>query len=133
MATARCACGDIVLTITGEPNGTSMCHCKDCQRRTGSPYGVGYYYTPEQVEIAGSPKAYERGTDSGNRLRNFFCPRCGTTVYWLVGPQLERVGVAVGCFDEPDGALPYRSVYEIRKHAWVDTSAIAQRFPRSRP
>ena len=47
--------------------------------------------------------------------------------------MFERVGVAVGCFDEPDGALPSRSVYEIRKHAWVDTSAIAQRFPRSRP
>lgn len=74
MAKARCACGEIVLTITGTPSATVMCHCKDCQRRTGSPFGVGNYYTPDQVEIAGSPKTYERGTDSGNRLRNFFLP-----------------------------------------------------------
>ena len=132
MATARCACGELVVTITGEPNATVLCHCKDCQRRTGAPFGVGNYYTPDQIEITGSAKAYERATDVGNRMRNFFCPSCGTTVYWLAGPALDRVGVATGCFDEPDGAMPHRSVYEERKHVWVETGAIAQRFPRGR-
>ncbi|MDF1791670.1 MAG: GFA family protein [Thalassobaculaceae bacterium] len=132
MATARCACGEIVLTIAGEPNATVLCHCKDCQRRTGAPFGVGNYYTPDQVRISGSPKVYERGTDSGNRMRNFFCPSCGTTVYWLAGPALDRLGVATGTFDEPDGAVPVRSVYEARKHDWVDTSCIALRYSLAR-
>ena len=132
MANARCACGEIVLTITGDPSATVMCHCKDCQRRTGAPFGVGNYYTLDQVEISGTPKAYERGTDSGKRLRNYFCPSCGTTVYWLAGPELDRLGVATGCFDQPDGALPNRSVYEYGKHAWVDTSPIPLRFPRAK-
>lgn len=132
MAQARCACGDVVVTLTGEPNATVLCHCKDCQRRTGSPFGVGNYYAPDQATVSGTPKAYERACESGAKLRNFFCPNCGTTVYWLAGPELDRFGVATGTFDEPDGRLPDRSVYENRKHAWVDMSPIALRYPGAR-
>lgn len=75
MATARCACGEIVLTITGKPSATSIYHCKDYERRTGGPFGVGNYDTLDQVDVSGDPKVYERGGDSANRLRNFFCTR----------------------------------------------------------
>jgi len=44
MRQAQCACGSLRVETTAEPKLVLMCHCEECQRRTGAPYGVSAYF-----------------------------------------------------------------------------------------
>lgn len=46
---AACQCGRLVIRCSGEPAAVSLCHCLDCQRRTGSVFGVGAFFAREQI------------------------------------------------------------------------------------
>lgn len=117
--TARCACGDLRVEATGEPIIVSVCHCLDCQRRSGSPFGAGAFYEKARVRVLGASTPFTRTADSENKATSFFCPRCGSTVYWESEGRPGIVGVAVGAFGDPGFPAPTRSVYEERKHPFV--------------
>lgn len=82
MIDARCSCGALALSLPGPSQLVVACHCVDCQRRTGAPFGVGAFYPVETVTITGTPKPYVRTAASGGKVRSYFCPDCGSTVYW---------------------------------------------------
>ncbi|MEQ9496297.1 MAG: GFA family protein [Deltaproteobacteria bacterium] len=123
--TAACACGQLTVTVEGEPVRLSMCHCFECQRRTGSVFGVQARYPVERVKASGEASVYERPGDTGNVIRFSFCPTCATTLHWTIDAQPELVAVAVGAFADPSFGAPTVSVYEDRRHGWVDLSAMA--------
>ena len=128
MRTAQCTCGDLRAETAAEPCHVIMCHCHECQRRTGAPFGVSAYFEKDQVRTTGPATAYTRDSDSGREFASFFCPRCGTSVYWFVAFDPDLIGVAVRCFTDPGFPEPQRSVFECRKHNWVDAPAAATRF-----
>ncbi len=118
--TASCACGHLQVATTGEPERVSSCSCTDCQKRTGSVFGVTSFFKADQVEpVSGSPKIFKRGADSGNTLSMNFCPDCGTTLYWTLAAAPGRIIIAVGCFADPQFPQPERHVWAKRKHHWV--------------
>ncbi len=80
--TAQCHCGSLRIIATGDPDRVYLCHCKACQRRTGTAFHFGATYLKERVRLDGERKVYERDADSGNRIRFHFCPNCGSTLYW---------------------------------------------------
>lgn len=96
----------------------SLCHCIECQRRTGSPFGVGAYYEAAQVSLSGLSHVYEREVE-GRKLSFHFCPACGSTVYWRTANHPGRYGIAVGAFADPHFPPPARSVFERSRHVWV--------------
>jgi Glutathione-dependent formaldehyde-activating enzyme len=59
-----------------------MCHCLECQRRTGAVISNQARFRREQVTFAGKATAWMRTAESGNALTFHFCPTCGSTVYW---------------------------------------------------
>ena len=79
---ATCSCGQLNLTIEGEPARISMCHCLECQRRTGAVISNQARFRREQITFAGKSTAWTRTAESGNGLTFHFCPTCGSTVYW---------------------------------------------------
>lgn len=118
--TASCACGQFSVVVSGAPDIVSACNCLDCQRRTGSVFGVAAYYPREQlISVEGASKAFARGSDAGRNLTMHFCPECGTTVYWDLEMRPSHVGVAVGCFADPEFFAPARAVWTMRRHHWV--------------
>ena len=78
---AACSCGQLHLSIEGEPLRISMCHCLECQRRTGAVISNQARFRREQVTFAGKATAWRRTAESGNALTFHFCPTCGSTVY----------------------------------------------------
>ena len=128
MPRAQCSCGKISAMVTGEPTGVVVCHCFACQRRTGSPFGVGAYYLETQVEPTVGTKVFTRTTEAGGMCRNYFCPDCGTTVYWRADKHPGKIGIAVGAFADPHFAVPVRSVWEQAKHDWVEIVVAAKHF-----
>ena len=118
---ASCSCGQLRLVVEGEPVRISVCHCLECQKRTGSAFGVQARYAREQVQaIAGRSSSFERTGDSGSTARFHFCPDCGSTVFWDLASLPAFIAIAVGNFADPAFPPPTYSVYEARRHGWVD-------------
>jgi len=117
--TAACSCGQLSITVHGEPRGVGVCHCLACQRRTGSVFAaLASFAAP--FEIAGRASEYVRAGDAGARFRFRFCPVCGTNLFHTEEGLGERsVGVAVGAFADPGFPPPQVSVYDSRRHPWV--------------
>src|SRR5258708_19755483 len=92
---AHCCCGSLRVEATGEPTFVAACHCQECQRRTGAPYGVGAYFERTRVRAEGTSRVYVRDGQEGRKLRMHFCPECGTPVYWEAArlPQHLRIPV----------------------------------------
>ena len=119
MADARCSCGALTLTLPEPSKLVVACHCLDCQRRTGAPFGVGAFYPVDAVAISGTPKEFTRDAASGGKVHTYFCPNCGSMVYWKAGNLPSLIGVAVGAPADPKWPAPVRSVFEQSKHNWV--------------
>lgn len=125
---ASCSCGQLRATTTGEPVRASVCHCFECQKRTGSAFGAQLRFANENVVTSGEAKAYARTADSGNTITFYFCPECGSTVYY----QLDKVPgftvVALGAFADLGVPTPTLSIYEERRHAWVTLPADVEKL-----
>jgi hypothetical protein len=117
--TAACSCGQLRIEVEGEPRGVGLCHCLACQRRTGSVFAtLASFAAPYRV--FGEVREYVRTGDQGARFTFRFCPVCGTNLFHTEeGYEHRSVGVAVGCFADPDFPPPRVSVYDCRRHPWV--------------
>jgi hypothetical protein len=62
-------------------------------------------------------------SDDGTRVVFRFCPSCGSTVYWEAEARPGLIAVAVGCFADPGFPAPLNSVWESRRHHWVELPA----------
>jgi hypothetical protein len=100
-----------------------MCHCLECQRRTGSAFGAQSRWPRERVTTTGRATEYTRTGDEGGRATFRFCPTCGSTVWWTADALPGFVTVALGAFADPAFPPPAVSVYGIRRHAWVTLPA----------
>ena len=118
--TASCSCGKLSLTVTEEPIRISVCHCLACQKRTGSVFGAQARFRSGAVTVNGPSREYVRVGDEGSRAVFHFCPSCGGTVHWENERLEGTIAVPVGAFADPAFPPPTVSVYEIRKHGWVD-------------
>jgi hypothetical protein len=117
--TATCACGQLRVHCAADPIMVSLCHCLDCQKRTGSTYGIAAFFSREHVKATGESRTYRRDADSGFAVNFHFCPQCGSTVFWEPERRLDAIAVAVGSFADPSFPSPSQSVYNERRHAWV--------------
>ena len=131
MADARCSCGALTLRLSAPPKLVAACHCLDCQRRTGAPFGVGAFYPVDAVVISGTSKEFTRDAASGAKVHSHFCPDCGSTVYWRADRLPSMIGVAVGALADPKFPAPVRSVFEQSKHNWVQIDGAVEHFRQS--
>lgn len=129
---ASCSCGNLRVTCEGDPRMIIACHCRDCQRRTGSVFGVGAYFRNIQVNPSGASKVFVRDAQNGRKLRAHFCPECGTSVYWEPDFLPGHLGIAVGTFADPSFPAPTMSVWEQSRHVWLDFNHNPARAERQR-
>jgi hypothetical protein len=118
--TATCRCGQLSITCTGEPVRVSVCHCYDCQKRSGSAFAFQARFAGDAVATSGAHNVYTHVGDSGNSADFHFCPTCGSTLWYHARPFRDLFAVAVGGFADKDFPQPQYSVWENRKHDWVE-------------
>jgi hypothetical protein len=123
--TASCRCGQLRVTVTGDPVRVSVCHCLNCKKRSGSAFAVQARWPRDQVETDGRSKTFVKVADSGNRATFHFCPECGSDVFYEIDGKFDDkfndlVAIPLGAFDDPYFLKPAFSVWEKRKHDWVE-------------
>jgi hypothetical protein len=119
MRTASCSCGQLAAHCEGEPVRVSMCHCLNCQRRSGSVFAVQARWPKERVTIEGRATEYVITGDEGGKATFRFCPTCGATVYYIADGMPDLIAVPVGAFADPTFPPPQYAVYDGRRHSWV--------------
>jgi hypothetical protein len=114
-------------TVTGEPVRVSVCHCLNCKKRSGSAFAVQARWPKEQVRIEGESKTFVIVADSGNRGIFHSCPNCGSDVFYEIDGKVDDkfndlIAIPVGALDDPYSVTPRFSVWEERKHDWLDVT-----------
>jgi len=120
MRIAHCHCRDLELRCLGEPTKVSLCCCKACQRRTGSAFSVAVFLRRDQVSIHGETRVFTRASASGFAVAFHFCPACGANVFWLPDRLPDRIGVALGAFEDATLLRPDQAVWTTGRPSWLD-------------
>src|SRR5215472_3726827 len=88
-----CLCDAIRYEAAGRPIFSSQCHCRDCQRASGSTYVATVRMPAVGFRILrGTPKRYISKADSGNEVTRAFCGDCGAPLYSQVSTRPDRIG-----------------------------------------
>ena len=123
---ASCTCGQLSITVMGEPRSVGLCHCFACQKRTGSVFAaLARFRAP--FEVSGTATEFTRVGDQGTRFTFRFCPLCGTNLFHTEQGVEGSVSVAVGAFSDPQFPAPAASIYDSRRHHWVQLPACTTR------
>jgi hypothetical protein len=122
---ATCGCGSLRVTAHGEPADVYACSCADCQRKSGSAFTYAAIYAESAVTIAGEHRAWRRRGDSGRFIESGFCPTCGTNVFFQAEGLPGMVGIAAGCFADPNFIKPQRLFWASRRHCWLELDEVS--------
>ncbi len=115
--TGGCQCGHIRYEIIGEPEELAVCHCLDCQKQSGSAFGMSMGLDPAQFRLlSGTLKTFDWKTDSGRIKECAFCPGCGSRIYHRGEWGLS---LKAGTLDNTDMMAPRIHVWTMRKLSWV--------------
>ncbi len=124
MHQARCACGQLTLEVGGDPLLHTVCHCDNCKQRTGSAFGISLYFREADVTLHGEAREYAlHNAAQAHDQQRYFCPRCGTTLYWRVSTLDDQIGVAGGCFTGQLPGTPTLSATDTKRYDWVSLPA----------
>ena len=75
-----CFCGAIRFAAEVDPKRVGICHCTDCRKLTGTLFTYSFVFTRADITIKGKPKEIAKSSDSGNKIKNYFCPDCGAQI-----------------------------------------------------
>ena len=125
-----CLCGAVRYTTTAEPVGSGVCHCRDCQRFTGSAFGALVYVPKETLTIEGTLKTFTSLGGSGKPMLRHFCPECGSTIAQEPGTRPGLVVLHVGSLDDPKSMMPEREIFCDEALPWVQTIGDIERFAK---
>jgi len=115
-----CACGAVRYRLASAPMFVHCCHCRDCQRQTGSAFVLNALIETDRIAVlAGEPQPVAVPTDSGRPHRIFRCPNCGTALWSEYGGIAALRFVRVGTLDEPAAVPPDVHIYTRSKLPWV--------------
>jgi hypothetical protein len=125
--TGGCLCGAVRWRTAVEPMRVTICHCRMCQKNTGSAFGPYATFAAKDVTWeTGTPRDYR----SSPVARRGFCAACGTPLTFQFDQNPERLSLTLGSFDEASGLQPALQIWTKEMLPWAaDLKAIASRPP----
>jgi len=131
-----CTCGAVRYRMTTRPMFVHCCHCRWCQRETGSAFVLNALIEAERVVLlAGAPDMVDTPSASGKGQTIARCPSCRIALWSTYAGAGDKIRfVRVGTLDTPDSLPPDIHIYTMSKQPWVllppDTPAVAEYYDR---
>ncbi|HWM29786.1 MAG TPA: GFA family protein [Woeseiaceae bacterium] len=116
-----CGCGAIRYRMASKPLFVHCCHCRCCQRETGSAFALNALIEADRVSLlAGAPEAIATPSASGKGQKITRCPECRVALWSNYAGAGDRVHfVRVGTLDNPDLLPPDIHIFTSTKQPWV--------------
>ena len=125
-----CDCGHIRYRMTSRPLVVHACHCRWCQRETGSAFALNAMIESDRVQrLAGEPEPVLVPSESGRGQMFLRCPRCRVAVwshYGGAGPAASFV--RVGTLDNPDAMPPDVHIFTVTRQPWLTLDGAVPAF-----
>jgi hypothetical protein len=115
-----CACGAVRYRLSSTPMFVHCCHCRDCQRQTGSAFVLNALIETDRISLlSGEPAPVGVPTDSGRPHEIYRCPACQTALWSDYGGRPALRFVRVGTLDDPTALAPDVHIFTRSKLPWV--------------
>ena len=114
-----CLCGGVRYTTEAEPIAVGVCHCRDCQKFTGSAFAALLGVPRTALKIDGVIKTFVKTSDGGNPVARHFCPSCGSSIGEEPSFRPGLFIVNIGTLDDPASVTPGTEIYCDRALPWV--------------
>ncbi len=128
--TGGCLCGRVRYSVSADPVFSGICHCRNCQRYTGSAFEPVIGVASAAVSVQGEMRTYEDTGDSGKPVHRRFCPNCGSGIVSEVDVMPGMTMILAGTLDEPAQFTPVMEIYCDSAQPWVHADGARQRFPK---
>ena len=115
-----CQCGQIRYEVSGEPIALYRCHCTECQRQSGSAFGMSMWIKEGEFTItSGSLEKTTRTADSGGKIEAYFCRSCGVRIHTkALGMNAENIVLKPGTLDLTDDLKPSTDIWLKSSQDW---------------
>jgi hypothetical protein len=126
-----CLCGQVRYSFTGAPLLTAICHCRHCQRQSGSAFSVVCAVPADSFTQQGEIRIFNDMGDSGHAVARHFCPECGSPIASIADALPGLVLIKAGTLDDFDQTAPVMEAYCDSRLSWLPAMADTQKFPGS--
>ena len=131
-----CTCRAVRYRMTSKPMFVHCCHCRWCQRETGTAFALNALIEATRVELLqGQPEVINTPSNSGKGQKILRCPKCRIALWSHYAGAGDKVAfVRVGTLEQPDRLPPDIHIFTSSKQPWVvlppDTPAVAEYYDR---
>jgi len=123
-----CQCGELRYRVQGEPSYVALCHCADCRKSSGAPVVAWAAFPEGRFAMV---KGEAQGFNSSGAAWRYFCPRCGTGLYYRNAEVLPRlVDIQSATLDDPAALPPQIHVQTAERIGWMDSMGALAQFER---
>ncbi len=121
--TGGCNCGRIRYEVAIDNDEAYLCHCRMCQRSTGS-ISIAFK-SVKQKDLAWSRKP--DWYDSSPIAQRPYCRECGTSLGFRFKEGSENMDLTVASFDDPSRFKPQHHFGAESIHrAWLNTEGLKE-------
>ena len=113
-----CSCGAIRYECHAAPLFAFRCHCRDCQRTSGSGFIGVIWVRSETIRVTGDLKTHAFAAASGRELNRGFCPRCGSNVLLRSTEVPHMTQIVASSLDDPSQFQPTAELWTSRAQPW---------------
>lgn len=115
-----CTCGHVRYRLASRPMFVNCCHCRWCQRETGTAFALNAIIEADRVEhLAAEPEVIDTPSLSGKGQLIARCPKCHVAIWSNYGGATFARFVRVGTLDDPDAFPPDIHIFTTSKQPWV--------------
>ena len=126
-----CACGAIRYECSAEPVFSANCHCRDCQRASGSAFASALLVPKTAFSLVqGIPKYHRVTADNGNTIERGFCPACGSPLFVNMFAYPILVGIQAASLDDPSWHQPAMDCWTASAQPWDHMNPTLPKFER---
>lgn len=132
--TGGCLCGKIRYSVSQPVEKIIACHCKNCQKSSGSGASYNTVVAAGAFTItSGTPRLYADMPDSGNILNRYFCGDCGSAIYTQRSKVPEMVVVRVGTLDDSSHLKLVMNIWTKSARPWMHIDPSSECHLENRP
>jgi hypothetical protein len=128
--TGRCLCGRIQYSANADPAIIAECHCKNCQKQTGTAFSLIVGIPRSTISIQGKLKTFCDTGDSGQVVERNFCPECGSPIISNVAVMPELTFIKAGTLDDTSWLDPKMHIYCDSAQHWSLIPEDCQKFAK---
>jgi hypothetical protein len=130
--TGSCLCGSVSYRAEAEPLLQGVCHCRDCQRQTGTAFSVSVAVPRETLTVEGDTLGSftVTGEEHGTKTERRFCSACGSPIVSFIEAVPDLAFLKVGTLDDASWVGPTIEIWSQSAQPWSPHFEQATRVER---